>query len=100
MYYVVDGDSAKIVDDNEITPQTNYVRIEHDGQLQFNPRLEQSATHCEVDVTWFPFDAQRCFIIFQPWTLKLRGWAPTLFETDELLLYIPSDEWELLCACC
>jgi len=63
------NNSAKVVEDNEITPQSNYVRILENGICIWYPRYELSATHCSIDVTWFPFDKQECNVTFEPWML-------------------------------
>ena len=62
--------SAKLIDENEVTPQSNYVFIYDDSRCQWDPRYEMSVTQCPVDVTWFPFDRQECEVSFESWLLK------------------------------
>jgi len=90
--------SAKVSEVNEITPQSNYVSIFSDGKCQWNPRFELSATHCSVDVTWFPFDSQRCELVFESWLLY-DGEINITTTNDNYVLsnYIPTDEWNLTC---
>jgi len=88
--------SAKVIEYHEITPQSNYVWIRHDGRCVWEPRFELSATDCNFDVTWFPFDDQRCKIIFESYLLstdELNITAPD--NPDTLEDYVPSEEWKL-----
>ena len=92
--------SAKVIEDNEITPQSNYVWIRHDGRCVWEPRFELSATDCNVDVTWFPFDSQKCQLIFESWVLssdQLNITTPD--DADALDDYEPSEEWNLIGGC-
>jgi len=59
--------SAKVTDSNEITPQSNYVNINSDGECAWEPRFDLSVTQCRIDVTWFPFDEQTCDLAFESW---------------------------------
>jgi len=61
--------SAKVSEEKEISPQTNYVTIYSDGSCEWNPRFDLSVTKCHVDVTWFPFDEQTCNLTFESWFL-------------------------------
>ncbi|KAL3083158.1 hypothetical protein niasHS_010960 [Heterodera schachtii] len=51
---------------------------------------------CKIDITWFPFDEQRCFFKFGSWTYS--GFYVDLqpaeggFDTSE---YLPNGEWAL-----
>ena len=56
--------------DNEITPQSNYVFIYNDSICAWAPRFDLSVSQCPVDVTWFPFDEQKCDLIFESWLLQ------------------------------
>ena len=90
--------SAKLIDLNEITPQSNYVWIESNGSCLWQPRFELSITHCNVEVTWFPFDVQRCKLIFESWILADDKLNITTFnETNAFRDYVSSDQWDLTC---
>ena len=90
--------SAKLIDSNEITPQSNYVWIDYDGSCLWQPRFELSVTHCDVDVTWFPFDVQRCQLIFESWILTDDELNITTFnDTNAFADYTPTDQWNLTC---
>ena len=91
--------SAKLIDSNEITPQSNYVWIYSNGTCTWEPRFELSASHCDVDVTWFPFDVQRCQLNFESWILMDDQLTITTKKNDALRHYVPSEEWTLTCAC-
>ena len=64
------GNSAKPAEDNEVTPESNYVFIYNDGRCIWEPRYELSIVRCPVDETWFPFDDQNCQLNFVSWLLK------------------------------
>ncbi|KAK0424145.1 hypothetical protein QR680_008513 [Steinernema hermaphroditum] len=59
---------------------------------------------CKIDITWFPFDEQSCFLKFGSWTYngfaldlqldKEHGEEPSI----DLSTYIPSGEWLLTSA--
>ena len=91
--------SAKLIDVNEITPRSNYVFTRYDGRCSWFPRFEQSVTHCDVNVTWFPFDVQRCQLVFKSWMLNKYQLNITTSARDPLQHYIPSEVWTLTCTC-
>jgi len=88
--------SAKVAEDNEITPQSNYVNVWHDGSCFWQPRYEKSVTQCPVDVTWFPFDEQVCDLDFESWVMD--RFSMNLI-TDERALdlddFLQPDGWRL-----
>ena len=92
--------SAKVTDEHEITPQSDYVKIQDHGQCVWQPRYELSASLCTIDVTWFPFDTQTCDLIFESWHLTDQELNLTIHPSRNIYKhYVPSDEWDLLCAC-
>ena len=97
---VVNDVSAKVTEIHEITPQSDYVEIQNDGTCRWAPRFEQSASQCSVDVTWFPFDTQKCDLVFESWILKAHELNITIHPSRDIYeFYIPSDEWHLTCTC-
>ena len=92
--------SAKLVDTNEITPQSNYVLIYYDGSCLWEPRFDLSVTHCDVNVTWFPFDVQRCEVKFESWFLTSDQLKLNIIDINPLSDYLPSEEWNLTCTYC
>jgi len=96
---VVDA-RAKVTEQFEATPQSDYVIITYYGHCKWQPRFELSAAHCTVDVTWFPFDTQSCELIFESWMLSDEQLNVTILRSINIYkYYLPSDEWELICAC-
>ena len=90
--------SAKVTEEFEITPQSNQVSIRHDGRCLWEPRFDESAARCSVDVTWFPFDVQRCELIFESWFLFDSELNITVDRSRDIFMYyFPSDEWDLTC---
>jgi len=92
--------SAKVSAGNEITPESNYVHIENDGNCTYVPRYDMSVTQCHVDVTWFPFDTQTCKLVFESWILpesilKLKA------DNDSVYLDVfrEPEGWQLSGAC-
>jgi len=88
--------SAKIAKVNEITPQTNVVFLFSDGVCSFDPRFDSITTHCSIDITWFPFDVQKCHLVFLSWILDNMQLNISLPDNPDILEeYVPSDEWTL-----
>jgi len=78
----------------------NCVWINHDGICVWAPRFELSISHCTVDVTWFPFDVQRCKLIFESWMLMDDQLTIATNDNESFLNhYVQSEEWRLKCAC-
>jgi len=58
---------------------------------------EQSVSHCPINVTWFPFDDQHCYLIYEPWkynSSQLNITGALIFE--DMAHYEESEQWELL----
>jgi len=93
------GVSAKqTAAENEITPETNLVSVFFDGRCRWEHRIDLCVTHCSVDVKWFPFDFQKCSLLFDWYgspTYKLNFTVSG--HHDALKIYIPTDEWDLTC---
>jgi len=45
------------------------VFVAYSGLCTWLPRYELSATQCNIDVTWFPFDKQTCNVSFMSWIM-------------------------------
>ncbi|XP_077200267.1 neuronal acetylcholine receptor subunit alpha-10 [Paroedura picta] len=75
--------------------ETNVV-IRHDGQIMWDsPAITKSS--CEVDVSYFPFDGQRCRLTFGSWTYN--GNQIDLLnkqDTGDLTDFVENVEWEVL----
>lgn len=72
------------------------VIIHDDGEHQWMvPDMLQSA--CRVDVTNFPFDQQKCRLVFTPWTHNQKE-LDLVIEKKEVLTkhYVESSEWSVI----
>jgi len=79
-----------------ISPQSEYVKIEHNGVCIWWPMHEKSLSHCPINVTYFPFDNQRCYLIFESWKYN----SSQLYINSSLMEetqyhYHESEQWEL-----
>lgn len=53
-----------------------------------------------IDITWFPFDEQRCDMKFGSWTYDISGIDLQLNGNgSDLSSYMTNGEWELLGPC-
>lgn len=78
------------------TYHTNVV-VRNNGSCNYIPPGIFKST-CKIDITWFPFDDQRCNLKFGSWTydgsqLDLRLNSD---EGGDLSSYIPNGEWDLI----
>ena len=81
-----------MTEDNEITPQSNFVWVFSDGRCKWDPRFDLSASRCSVDVTWFPFDEQQCDLVFESWLLP--DWGLDIHPKDAYLYSsVNPDAW-------
>ncbi|KAL9874207.1 neuronal acetylcholine receptor subunit alpha-7-like isoform 2-T2 [Glossina fuscipes fuscipes] len=78
------------------TYQTNVVVRNNGSCLYVPPGIFKST--CKIDITWFPFDDQRCEMKFGSWTYD--GFQLDLQLQDEtggdISSYVLNGEWELL----
>jgi len=86
------------MNENQINPQSQFVYIERDGKCLWGPHIDQSETQCHVDVTWFPFDTQKCEL-----HLMLFYTPRLVFESGEDLMRMnrsdDAQSWQLEGAC-
>jgi hypothetical protein len=88
-----------------------FYRIEGGGEMyKFNTKLlfysngriqwfapAQIKTICTIDITYFPFDEQKCEITFGSWSYMENALNMRLDrETADLARYTPSGEWKLI----
>jgi len=84
---------------NEVTPLTNYVQILNNGTCYWVPRYELSIIQCAIDQTWFPFDDQRCQLIFQSRLMIQNNFNLSTLPEDFYkgqAKYIESNEWKYI----
>ncbi|XP_043238861.1 neuronal acetylcholine receptor subunit alpha-7-like isoform X1 [Amphibalanus amphitrite] len=77
------------------TYPTNVV-VQHNGSCLYVPPGIFKST-CKIDITWFPFDEQKCTMKFGSWTYD--GWQLDLVmsgEEGDTSSFIPNGEWDLL----
>jgi len=58
---------------------------------------EESVSHCQIRVTWFPFDEQQCHLIYESWKYN----NSQLNITSAVMAaknyhYQESEQWQLL----
>ena len=95
-FYLFVDNRGKGSSDNDITPQSQYVKVNSEGMCNWQPRYDQAVTQCFVDVRWFPFDEQKCDLIFESWNLRKTELEIDLYESDSLDYYVESDEYDLI----
>ena len=91
--------SGKPTSKDDITPQSNYVEVYSDGECRWFPRYDHSLSQCPVDVTWFPFDEQKCELIFESWNLRISELELFVRDIDYLVSFLKSNYWQILGAC-
>jgi len=59
---------------------------------------EQSISHCHISVTKFPFDEQRCYLIYESWKYNSSKLNITSSRDPELFNrhFQKSEQWDLL----
>ncbi|CAJ0935294.1 unnamed protein product, partial [Mesorhabditis belari] len=85
------------------TYPVNYV-VSHDGSImQVPPGILKLS--CKIDITWFPFDTQKCHLKYGSWTysgnfIDLRIEAPDGKKIEDegmdMSYYVENGEWTLL----
>ncbi|XP_046437825.1 acetylcholine receptor subunit alpha-L1-like [Daphnia pulex] len=96
LYNNADGEYA-------VTTMTKAI-LHSDGHVKWNPPAIFKS-YCEIDVRYFPFDTQTCFMKFGSWSYSgLQMNLRHLHSPDEDLVeigmnlkdYYPSGEWDIL----
>ncbi|XP_046457956.1 acetylcholine receptor subunit alpha-L1-like isoform X1 [Daphnia pulex] len=85
-----------------VTTMTKAI-LHYDGHVKWNPPAIFKS-YCEIDVEWFPFDTQTCFLKFGPWShnglqmdLRHINSSDNLVEIGiNLKDYYPSVEWDII----
>ena len=74
------------------------VVINYNGSCQWYAPTEVR-TVCKIDITYFPFDQQRCSMVFGSWTYTSSSLNLKLARKEvDLSSYIVSGEWDLVSA--
>jgi len=75
----------------------DYVKILANGSCVWYREFELSVTHCPMDITWFPFDEQRCPLVYESKRYESRELNATAQQPyDALYHYQRSGEWHLI----
>ncbi|ESN90492.1 hypothetical protein HELRODRAFT_108613 [Helobdella robusta] len=82
-------------EDIDSTFPTNIVVSSNGNCLWVPPGM--FASTCKIDISWFPFDDQRCKMKFGSWTYDSSGINLILQnDTGDVSNFIPSGEWDLI----
>jgi len=80
------------MDDLEI----QHASVSQDGLCYWWTTVRHSASHCRMDIAWFPLDTQRCSLVFESWTMDSEGMNMTAMDPGvDLNYYKQSGEWDL-----
>ena len=80
-----------------LSPQSNFVQVMANGTCNWWPRFEMSASHCPMNIAWFPFDEQQCDIVYESWRYRSTELKITVPQKPVLLNhYKSSGEWDLI----
>ena len=79
----------------EIFPETNAIVANNGYVLWVIPAMIKSS--CKIDITYFPFDLQKCPLKFGSWTYDgFQLDLINLSSSGDLSKYIDSGEWDLV----
>lgn len=92
---VVPRVSAKEQSGISLKPEANYIRVQSNGTCHWWPSSEMSASRCRMDVAFFPFDEQRCYLIYESWRYPDGEMNVTAMENVLMEHYQTSGEWHL-----
>ncbi|XP_067685822.1 acetylcholine receptor subunit beta-like [Haliotis asinina] len=85
------------VDDLDVIANDNIpLRIDNNGGIHWNPPGIYK-THCDIDITYYPFDSQECSIVVQSWGYNIR--EMDLKKHDDGVItsqYERNGEWGLI----
>lgn len=85
-------------DSGEMYKFNTKVVIDNNGSCQWYAPTEVK-TVCKIDITYFPFDQQRCTMVFGSWTYTSSSLNFKLAREEvDLSNYILSGEWDLVSA--
>ena len=77
--------------------ETQKALVSADGSCYWWTSIEQSSSHCRMDIAWFPLDTQRCPLTFESWTMNSQEMNMTaMIPAVDLSHYKESGEWDLI----
>jgi Neurotransmitter-gated ion-channel ligand binding domain len=71
------------------------VRIHYDGFVSWT-RIGQFTAACDVDITWFPFDHQKCTMTFMSWDDSDEVTIYSLTEDNSIKNVVTDGEWRIV----
>ena len=90
---------------DDIVSESAYVRVTSEGVCVWMPSFPWSESHCSMDITWFPFDKQRCDLVYESWwyndhevrlTTHFNDTDGTYERPHTYSDFQPNDQWELI----
>ncbi|XP_053386471.1 acetylcholine receptor subunit beta-like 2 isoform X2 [Mercenaria mercenaria] len=73
-----------------------HLRVRYDGTVDWEPPM-LFVTHCEVDITYYPYDTQRCAVELLSWSYTIdEVILDHLFEEVSLEDFKEHGEWHML----
>jgi len=86
-------ESKEKMEDVEI----QHASVSADGSCFWWTSIEQSSSHCRMDIAWFPLDTQHCSLTFESWTMNSEEMNMTaMIPSVDLEHYKQSGEWDLI----
>jgi len=86
--------SAKV--ETTCCPETK-VNVYADGLCEWYREFKLSVSHCDLDITWFPFDSQVCELSYESKIYDNQELNMTRMSDEAgLYRYTRNGEWELL----
>ncbi|XP_077992445.1 acetylcholine receptor subunit alpha-like [Glandiceps talaboti] len=82
-------------DGDYLLPTWKYVTVYNDGQIWVTPPGTLKSP-CKIDVRYFPFDEQFCYLSFGPW--EFTAFEVIMEPTNDKVLkenYVENVEWDL-----
>ena len=75
-----------------INDEYNMMRINNQGDVLWS-QMFQLTTACDCDITFYPFDTQKCSIIISTWSYTSNEVALQFFS-DPVIMDFYSENWE------
>jgi len=73
------------------------VKIYANGSCLWFREFRLSVSHCDIDITWFPFDSQVCELIYESKNYDSSNLNITrILATAGLSSYSSDGEWDLI----
>jgi len=73
------------------------VKVYANGSCEWYDEYRLSISHCEIDITWFPFDSQVCELVFESINYDSQVLSISTMKPEvETKSYTENGEWEIL----